>query len=174
MLLKRIGNVWRNYLVGQFLVTLFVSVAVWGAGALTGLRYPVINGVTAGICESIPNIGPVISGIISGADALIFGSSHLDIPNWQFAILIVLCVILIQILQNWLISPLIIGKKMDLHPLLVFAGMIVFSMLFGFWGMILSVPIMGTIREIYRYRKETKAGDHLQKDELQLPPHTEK
>ena len=36
MLLKRIGSVWKNYLVGQFLVTVFVFLATWGAGALTG------------------------------------------------------------------------------------------------------------------------------------------
>ena len=166
MLLKRIESVWKNYLVGQFLVTVFVFLAAWGTGILTGLRFPLLNALAAGICENIPTIGPVVSGVISGALAMAFGSSRLDIPNWQFLILTILCVILIQLLQNWLISPLIIGKKMDLHPLLVLAGMTVFSIIFGFWGMILAVPIMGTIREIYRYNKLPREKPD---DPLQLP-----
>ena len=164
MLIKKIETVWKNYFVGQFLVTVFVFLTTWGAGAITGLKFPFLNALAAGICEAIPNIGPVLSGIISGALALAFGSSRFDLPNWQFLLIIIACVILIQLLQNWLISPLIIGKKMDLHPLLVLAGMIVFSIIFGFWGMILAVPMMGTIREIYRYfnRPGEKTDDPLQ------------
>ena len=138
MLLKRILNIWKNYLVGQFLITLFVFLLTWGTGSLTGLRFP------------LANAGPVISGVISGILALAFGSSRFEMANWQFLILTVACVILIQLLQNWLISPLIIGKKMDLHPLAVIIGMTLFSVLFGFWGMILAVPIMGSLREIWR------------------------
>ena len=161
MMLKRIGKVWRDYLVGQFLATLFVSFAFWAAGMLTGLQFPLINALTAGICESIPNIGPILSGCISAVIALVFGSSRLDVPNWQFMLIIIGCVILIQMLQNWLISPLIIGKKMDLHPLIVFFGMLLFSAFFGFWGMLFAVPIIGTIREIWRAGKEAEKTDAL-------------
>lgn len=151
MLFNRIINIWKDYLVGQFLVTIFVFLTTWGVGTFTGLRFALLNALAAGICESIPNIGPVISGVISGILALAFGSSRFEMSNWQFLILIIGCVIMIQLLQNWLISPLIIGKKMELHPLAVIIGMTVFSILFGFWGMILAVPIIASLREIYRY-----------------------
>lgn len=168
MLLKRISKVWKNYLVGQFLVTVYVFLATWGAGALTGLEYALPNAIAAGICESIPNFGPIVSAVISGVLALVFGSSRIDVPNWQFLIITIICVLVIQALQNWLISPLIIGKKMDLHPLIVFIGMIVFSSLFGIWGMILAVPIIGTIKEIYRWYNENKNNSE-QNDRLERP-----
>ncbi len=166
MLLKRIINIWKNYLVGQFLITVFVFLTTWGAGALTGLRFAFWNALAAGICESIPNFGPVISGIISGVLALAFGSSRLGLENWQFLLLTVGWVILIQLLQNWLISPLIIGKKMDLHPLVVFIGMTVFSLVFGFWGMILAVPIMASLREIRRWLH----GPEKRREDVLEPP----
>lgn len=156
MLFNRIINIWKDYLVGQFLVTIFVFLTTWGVGTFTGLRFALLNALAAGICESIPNIGPVISGVISGILALAFGSSRFEMANWQFLILIVGCVIMIQLLQNWLISPLIIGKKMELHPLAVIIGMTFFSILFGFWGMILAVPIIASLREIYRYYNTPK------------------
>lgn len=166
MLLKRIGTVWKNYFIGQFLVMVFVFLTSWGFGELTGLRYPLLNALAAGICENIPNIGPVVSGVISGILAMAFGSSRFDIPNWQFVVLTVIIVILIQLLQNWLISPLIIGKSMELHPLLVLVGMTVFSIIFGFWGMILAVPVMASIREVYRYYN---TPGEKPEDPLQLP-----
>ncbi len=167
MLLKNIGKIWKDYLVGQFLVTIFVFLMTWGAGAVTGLQYPLVNALAAGILESLPNFGSVISVMLSGILALVFGSSRIDIPNWQFMILIAVCLILIQVLQNLLISPLIIGKQMNIHPLVVFSGMIIFSFFFGIWGMILAVPIIGTIRELYNFAKQNKSNtgheDKLQK-----------
>ena len=99
----------------------------------------------------------IISTVISGILAFAFGSSKLGLVNWQFALLIIAICIVIQLLQNWLISPLLIGKTMDLNPILVFVGMLFFSALFGFWGMILAVPIMGTFKEVRKYTDEKKA-----------------
>ncbi len=166
MLAKRVLKVWTNYLTSQFLVTLFVFAATWLAGWLTGLKFSFVNALVAGVCEVIPNFGPIISTVISAILALAFGSSKLDLANWQFALLIVAICIVIQLLQNWLISPLLIGKTMDLNPILVFVGMLVFSALFGFWGMILAVPIMGTLKEVSKYTEEQKA--QIPEDRLEL------
>lgn len=157
MLLKRVLKVWINYFTSQFLVTLFVFLSTWLAGWLTGLQFSFVNALAAGICEVIPNFGPIVSGAVSVILALVFGSSRLELANWQFALIILGICIIIQLLQNWLVSPLLIGKTMDLNPILVFVGMMVFSALFGFWGMILAVPIMGTFKEVIKYSEEQKA-----------------
>ena len=166
MLKDRILKVWKNYLTSQFLVTMFVFFTTWIAGSVTGLRFAFLNALAAGVCEVIPNFGPIISGVISALLALIFGSSKLNLANWQFAVVMIIICIVIQMLQNWLISPLIIGKKMDLHPVLVFVGMLVFSALFGFWGMILAVPIMATLKEVRKYNEEQK--EQKPEDRLEL------
>lgn len=157
MLAKRVLKVWTNYLTSQFLVTIFVFALTWLAGWLTGLKFSFLNALASGVCEVIPNFGPIISTVISAILALAFGSSKLDLVNWQFALLIVAICIVIQMLQNWLISPMLIGKTMDLNPILVFVGMLAFSAFFGFWGMILAVPIMGTFKEVRKYTDEKKA-----------------
>ena len=171
MLAKRVLKVWTNYLTSQFLVTLFVFAATWLAGWLTGLKFSFVNALAAGVCEVIPNFGPIISTIISAILALAFGSSKLELANWQFALLIVGICIVIQLLQNWLISPMLIGKTMDLNPILVFLGMLVFSAHFGFWGMILAVPIMGTFKEVRKYTEEQKV--QTSEDRLEVTGKTE-
>lgn len=166
MLAKRILNVWKNYITSQFLVTLFIFILNWLMGWLTGLRFSFLNALAAAVCEAIPNFGPIISTVISAILAIAFGSSKLDLANWQFALVIIGCCILIQLIQNWLISPMIIGKKMDLNPIVIFIGMLLFSAFFGFWGMILAVPIMGSFKEAIKYTQEQKSADP---DRLEKP-----
>ncbi|MBQ6342737.1 MAG: AI-2E family transporter [Anaerolineaceae bacterium] len=166
MLAKRILNVWKNYITSQFLVTLFIFILTWLMGWLTGLHYPLINALVAAVCEAIPNFGPLISGAISAILAVSLGSTKMDLPNWQFALVIIGGCILIQLLQNWLISPMIIGKKMDLNPIVIFVGMLIFSALFGFWGMILAVPVMASFKEALKYTQEQKPPDP---DRLESP-----
>ena len=159
MLAKRILNIWKNYITSQFLVTLFIFILNWLMGWLTGLRFSFLNALAAAVCEAIPNFGPIISTVISAILAIAFGSSKLDLPNWQFALVIIGCCILIQLLQNWVISPMIVGKKMDLNPIVIFIGMLVFSAVFGFWGMILAVPIMASFKEAMKFTQERKAAN---------------
>ena len=151
MLIKRIINVWKNYITSQFLVIMFVFLMNWLAGGLTGLHFALLNALAAGICEVIPSFGSFISWGITAVLALVFGSSNLDIVNWKYALIIVGCSILIQFLEDLLVSPQIIGKKMELHPIIVFMGMLMFSAFFGFWGMILAVPIMASLKEMKNY-----------------------
>ena len=154
MLIKRIINVWKNYITSQFLVIMFVFLMNWLAGGLTGLHFALLNALAAGICEVIPSFGSFISWGITAVLALVFGSSNLDIANWKYALIIVGCSILIQFLEDLLVSPQIIGKKMELHPIIVFMGMLLFSAFFGFWGMILAVPIMASLKEMKNYTAE--------------------
>ena len=78
MLIKRIFNVWKNYIGSQFLVTKFVFLMNLIAGWATGLRFPFVNALAAGICELIPEFGSVISWVITAVLALVFGSSNLQ------------------------------------------------------------------------------------------------
>ena len=156
MLGKRIFNVWKNYIAGQFLITAFVFLMNWLAGWITGLQFPFLNALSAGICEVIPGFGSFIAWLITAVLALVFGSAHLDVANWQYALIMVGCSILIQCLQSWVVSPLIIRNKMDLHPIAAFCGMLLFSALFGFWGMVLAAPVMASFKEVKKYSLEQK------------------
>ena len=156
MLIKRILNVWKNYVTSQFLMTMFVFLMNLIAGLATGLQFPLLSARAAGICEVVPAFGSLISCGITAVLALIFGSSNLDITNWQYALIMAGSVILIQCLEEWLVSPMVIGKKMELHPVIVTLGMLLASALFGFWGMILAVPVMASLKEVKQYSLENR------------------
>ena len=169
MLKDRILKVWKKYITSQFLVMMSVFGLTWLAGALTGLRFAFLNAMFSGVCELIPNFGPLISGAVSVILALAFGSSILDLANWQFALIILGICVVIQLLQNWLINPLVVGKTMDLNPILIFLGSLAFTAVFGFWGMVLAVPIMATFKEALKYSQEKKLQNSDQVEKLPKP-----
>ena len=151
MLGNRILKIWGNYLKSQFVMMLFIGVLTYVVARLIGLPHALILAVIAGICEVIPNIGPVIATIPAGIIAYFQGSTVLTIENWLFALLTVLLYWLIQLAENWLIKPKIIGSMLNLSPLLALIGMTGFGLAFGVPGVLLAIPVMVSIREIVHY-----------------------
>ena len=51
-----------------------------------------------------------------------------------------------------ILQPNIIAKSVDLHPVVVLAGLIIFQLLFGIIGMIIAVPILAVIKIVLKYK----------------------
>lgn len=151
MLIKRLITIWFNYFTGQFVLTLFVSGMTWLYAHFCGLAWSIPMAIIMGICENIPNAGPVIGTVILTLAAAIKGSSVLLLPRWQFILLTAAVCILIQLLENHVLQPIIYAKTSDIPPLLIVIGMAVLSSVLGIIGMLFAVPIMASFREITRY-----------------------
>lgn len=151
MLSKRILDLWLKYLKGQFILMAAIGFLTFLFAKMIGLPYPLILAAVAAIGEAIPRFGPILAGVPAAIVALIFGSSILNIENWQFAVLVIAVYWLIQQLENWLIQPKIIGDAVDIHPLVALVGMTFAGSVFGIPGMLLAIPVMATVREIVHY-----------------------
>jgi predicted PurR-regulated permease PerM len=56
-----------------------------------------------------------------------------------------------QLLENFFLSPIIIGKSSHLHPVIVMIALILGGTTFGFWGVLLAVPATIVMREFLNY-----------------------
>lgn len=151
MLGKRILKIWWDYLKSQFVMMLFIGVLTYLVAKLIGLPQALILAMIAGICEVVPNIGPVIATIPAAIIAYLQGSTVLTIENWLFALLTVFLYWLIQVVENWLIKPKIVGSMLNISPFLALIGMTVFGLAFGVPGALLATPVMVSVREIVHY-----------------------
>ena len=88
--------------------------------------------------EVIPMLGPLLSGTITTIFALLQGGTPL-------AIQVVLLFLIIQGLENFLIVPFVMKKKIDLNPVLVIAVLFIAGKIFGFLGVILSIPLTAIV-----------------------------
>ena len=133
------GQIWQ-FVVGQAVISLIVTVATWGALVLCGVRFSMILAVFMGLMEFIPYFGPFI-----GAVPIIIASL---IDGWEKLVFAIIGVFIVQQLEGSFLSPLIIGKHTGLHPGWVIITILAGGEVLGIIGMIISVPLVIVLKTI--------------------------
>ncbi|MFN2152109.1 MAG: AI-2E family transporter, partial [Anaerolineales bacterium] len=118
---------------------------------LLGTPQALFLGVIAGILEVIPSLGPILATIPAVILALIFGSGYIPVENWAFALMVIVLYILVQVVENQLLVPYILGDAVDLPPLFVIIGVVIGGSAFGLLGVFLATPVISTGREVFMY-----------------------
>ena len=118
------------------------------------LPYALLLGLIIAVTNIIPYLGP----FIGAAPAVIVG--FLDSPSK--ALLAVIIVVIVQQIDGNIMSPLIIGKRLDMHPLTIIVLLLVAGNLAGVLGMILAVPVYAVVKtvviNVYRLWQLRKAA----------------
>ncbi|WP_184128904.1 AI-2E family transporter [Deinococcus humi] len=131
-----LGTAVGGYVRGQLLIALFIGVFVWLGLTLIGVPSAAAIGFIAGAFNIVPYLGPII-----GATPAILLA--LTMPNVLLTVILVIAVFIIanQIEGNFL-SPYILSRTTDLHPITVLVAILVGVSLLGFVGALLAVPLV--------------------------------
>lgn len=128
----------RNYVNGTLLSCLFVMILSLIGFLISGVSSPLLFAIFCAITNLIPYFGPYIGGI----PVVLIGFTMN--PYVGFGCLIT--VVLVQFLEGNILNPLIVGKAVDLHPVILMLSLLVFEYFFGIFGMVIAVPIVATIK----------------------------
>jgi predicted PurR-regulated permease PerM len=160
-LVYRIGDTWHAFLRGQLLLGLTVGITVGVSMAVLGVRNATVLGILAGLLEIVPNIGPALAAVPAILIALFQGSSHFVMPNTWFTVIVIATYFVIQQIENNVFVPRIIGRSLDLHPVVVLIGAIVGASVAGILGMFLAAPTIATLRVLtgYAYGKLLESAE---------------
>ena len=138
-----------GYFRGQLLVALFVAVASMLALWIVGLPYWALVGLLAGLFNLIPLIGPFIAAVPALFVAFTTDQSegllHLR-PGWPLAIGSMIALLVVQQIDNHVVSPNVVARTVKLHPITVMLGLLVAGSLLGLWGMLLAVPVIAAVK----------------------------
>ncbi|MBI9048991.1 MAG: AI-2E family transporter [Anaerolineaceae bacterium] len=150
-LLNEIHQIWSAFFRGQIILVLLVMVIISAVGLIIGLKFALVLGIIAGLLEFFPSIGHMVWLILASAVAFFGGSTWLAIPNWAFLILVfVVYILFTQFDLNYLI-PKIIGRSVNLPPMVVIMGIVVGATTAGVLGVVLAAPTIASLRVIGRY-----------------------
>lgn len=132
-------------LIEQFLIAKVIVVGITATASVLllsvfGLRYSFLLGVVTGVLTLIPEVGFIASLIPVIIVALSTGYTFL------MTVLIVLGCFVIHLLEANVLTPKLVGRKLNLNALATFMGLVAGGLLWGVWGMLLSVPILGVLR----------------------------
>ncbi|EYB67321.1 hypothetical protein DEIPH_ctg044orf0039 [Deinococcus phoenicis] len=127
-----VGTAVGGYVRGQLLIALFIGVFVWLGLTLLGIPSAAAIGFLAGAFNIVPYLGPVIGATPALLLALPFG--------WVKMLLVIVVFVAANQIEGNFLSPYILSKTTDLHPVTVLLAILVGASLLGFTGALLSVP----------------------------------
>ena len=136
-----------NQMLAQFIraqltlaaLSLIVYVAFMG---LMRMPYALVLGTAGGMMEFIPVVGPLVAAVVIVGVAVLMSYSH-----W---LVIIIFLIAWRMVQDYVISPRIMGKSMELHPLAAIFGVLAGAEIAGVLGVYLSIPVMASLRIVWR------------------------
>ncbi|MFQ5578144.1 MAG: AI-2E family transporter, partial [Anaerolineae bacterium] len=159
-LLAEVDAIWGSFLRGQLLLMLIIGLLSWFGGVLVGIPGAFVIGLIAGILDIIPSLGPTLAALLAAVVALFEGSTYLPVSNGLFAIIILIVFVVIQQIENIWIRPALMGRRLKLHPALVFIGVFGSLALFGIFVTLIIIPLMATITVLGRYFRLLLQGKH--------------
>lgn len=145
-LLTNIGTEVRKTVNGTLLVALMVLVCDTVAFTAIGLESPLLFGVLCGLTDLIPYIGPYIGG----AAAVVVGFSM----STPIGIATLIACITVQLVENYILQPVVMSKAIELNPVIIIVGLLIFGHFFGVIGMVLATPILALLKVIYEFVKK--------------------
>lgn len=145
----KLGGVVGGFVRGQLLVSLMIGLATSIALAVIGLPFWLLVGVIAAITNIVPLVGPFVAGLLGSLIGFVT-------EGLGFAVLVALIMTAVQQLDGQLMSPLIFGKTVRIHPIGVLLGITVAAALFGIIGMLLVVPLVAGAKVLLLHLWQTR------------------
>jgi predicted PurR-regulated permease PerM len=140
--LDDLRGVLRDYLIGMCVVTLVVIACSSIFFLALGLDYPVLGGITSGLCNMVPYLGAVLAWL---------PGFFLAILKWKavshFGIIAVVLTGIHVVAQN-LIAPQLVGRQVQLNAVAITISLLFWGWVWGGMGLILAIPITAALRVI--------------------------
>jgi predicted PurR-regulated permease PerM len=142
-IILKVKVVSQKYVSGMFIV--FIILSILNAIALISLDidHAIFFAVFAGALNIVPYIGPIVGSIIPVIYAFITKDSLFP----GFAVLIYFYVV--QLIESYFFIPAIVGRHVDMNPLIVILALFIGYYVWGVPGMILVIPIFGMLKKVF-------------------------
>lgn len=138
-LFDEVGRILETYVRGQ--LTIAVCMAILYAIGFGILGVPAWAGIAtlAGLLNVIPYVGTALGLLLAAGFALADGGL------WQVAGVVGVFAA-VQTIEGYLLTPRILGKRLNLHPMAVFLGLLIGGKLFGLLGILLAIPTIAVVK----------------------------
>ncbi|MFD2446164.1 AI-2E family transporter [Bacillus sp. CGMCC 1.16607] len=138
LFLKDVNESLGSYIRGQLIVCVIIGAVSALFFWIIQMKYPLLLGFIIGVTNVIPYFGPVIGAI----PAVIIAATI----SVKMVIFVVIIILVLQFLEGNILSPLIVGKSLHMHPLMIMFALLAGGEVSGIVGLILAVPILAIIK----------------------------
>ncbi|MEZ5989656.1 MAG: AI-2E family transporter [Planctomycetota bacterium] len=131
------------FLRGRLLIAVLKGLVLWVGLVLCGVPYPFAIGMGSGFLSVVPFIGALIGFVVALVLALLE-------PTWGPTIGVVVLFGAAETLENYVLFPKVLGQSLDLGEIATMFSLVFWGALFGFFGVLLAVPLTIVLREVAR------------------------
>ncbi len=161
-LTKESNDVLGAFLRGQAMV-MFILGTVYSLGLwMVGIDLAFLIGMMAGLVSFVPYLGTIVGIAAGGLAAYI--QFH-DISHLAFTMLVFGTG---QMLEGMVLTPLLVGDKIGLHPVAVIFAVLAGGQLFGFFGILIALPVAAVIAVLLRHVNELYQNSKLYDDSVKV------
>lgn len=159
-LLKELDETLSSFIRGKAVISIIVGIMLLAGYSIIGLEYALVLAVIGMLANIVPFFGPVI-----GAAPAVLVALFQDPVK---ALYVVLVTVIIQQIEGNFISPQIMGKTMDIHPVTVIVLIVAAGSVSGLIGILIVVPVYAVVKVIIKHgrnlylsrRQEHSKGCH--------------
>jgi predicted PurR-regulated permease PerM len=144
--LKDVDESLGNYIRGQLFVGLVIGSVAAFLLWIVGMDYPLLLGFIIGATNIIPYFGPFIGAI----PAVILAVT----VSQKMVLIVAVIIFLLQFLEGNILSPLIVGKSLHMHPLVIMFALFFGGEIAGVLGLIIAVPLLAVLKVALLHWKE--------------------
>jgi predicted PurR-regulated permease PerM len=153
-LLSDSSKIISNYFFGKAKIMIFLFGIYYLGFTLGSVPYALFLAVFAALFSIIPYVG----NIIGGGFAVILSYLY---SGTTPALIVIGVISAAQLVENYILTPWIIGDETNLNPFITVFGIILFSALWGIVGAIIALPIIGVMKVIFEHTKGMEAYAYL-------------
>jgi predicted PurR-regulated permease PerM len=150
MRITNLRKVIQNYITGVGKVMVILAILNITAYSILGVKHAIFFGIIGAVLNIIPYVGPFFGVLLP----VIYSFLTMDSFFTPVAILVVYQVI--QMVEGNFLTPKIVGGNVNLNAFITFLGLLVGAAIWGIAGMILVIPAMAILREIFDLHQSTK------------------
>lgn len=146
---ERLGRALGGFIRGQLLAATVVALLSIIGYRIVGLELWLVVGIIAGVLNMIPLVGPWIGGATAIGAALVSG-------NFGLVVAVGVVALVVQQIDNQIVSPLVLRATVKLHPSLIILALMVGGSVAGLLGVLLAVPLTAVTKVIASHLWRTR------------------
>ncbi len=145
MIFKEIDAVLSAFARGQMSVCLLLGTFYAVGLTLAGLQFGLVVGLLSGILSFVPYLGSILGLVLS------LGLAFTQFSSWEPIAVVAAIYGAGQLLEGNYLSPVLVGNKVNIHPVWMIFGLLAGASLFGFVGALIAVPVVAVVGVLVRF-----------------------
>jgi len=136
-----LGTFMRGQLSVMLALSVIYSVGLW----MVGLDLAFLIGMLAGVVSFVPYLGLIVGIVVAGIASIV------QVHDLSLLLLVVAVFGVGQLLEGFVLTPWLVGERIGLHPVMVIFAVMAGGQLFGFFGILLALPVAAVLVVLLRY-----------------------